>query len=74
MFERFTADARAVVAQAVGEAERPGDSDRHIGTEHLLLALSARTAPGPAHQPLTAMSTDPADLHADLERRIGNTT
>lgn len=39
MFERFTSDARAVVAAAVAEAE--GRGDRHVGTEHLLLGVLA---------------------------------
>jgi ATP-dependent Clp protease ATP-binding subunit ClpA len=37
MFERFTVQARGVVANAQGEAERLRHS--YIGTEHLLLAL-----------------------------------
>lgn len=37
MFERFTRSARAVVTSAVAEAEARGE--RHVGTEHLLIAI-----------------------------------
>ena len=37
MFERFTKDGRQVVLDARGQARRLGH--RHVGTEHLLLAL-----------------------------------
>ncbi|MCX4660149.1 peptidase [Streptomyces sp. SID4919] len=40
MFERFTKDARAVVVDALGHAERAGA--RTVGEEHLLLALFDR--------------------------------
>ena len=43
MFERFTRDARAVVTNAVGEAQRR--RDRHVGTEHLLLGVIASANP-----------------------------
>jgi len=68
MFERFTRDARAVVHAAVAEAQER--DDRHVGTEHLLLALTARTQPDPAAQLLAALDVDAPALHAALERRL----
>lgn len=63
----FTGGAKQTLEAALREALRLGD--RHIGNEHLLLALSTRTAPDPAHQLLTALSVDSTALHTDLERR-----
>lgn len=65
MFERLTTDARAVVTTAVTEAEHR--SDRHVGTEHVLLALTSRSGQDPAVHLLTRLGTDLAALRADLE-------
>ena len=46
MFERFTADARAVVIHAQQHARRL--RHRYIGCEHLLLALTATDTPSTA--------------------------
>jgi ATP-dependent Clp protease ATP-binding subunit ClpA len=40
MFERFTKAARAVVVDAVAEAERRGD--HRVGTQHLLLGVAGQ--------------------------------
>jgi ATP-dependent Clp protease ATP-binding subunit ClpA len=50
MFERFSRAAREVVVQARQEAQALGH--RHLGTEHLLLAMVSR--PGGAHDALVA--------------------
>ena len=50
MFERFSRPAREVVLQARKEAQALGH--RHLGTEHLLLALAWQ--PGGAHDVLVA--------------------
>jgi ATP-dependent Clp protease ATP-binding subunit ClpA len=63
----FTGGAKQTLQTSLREAIRLGD--RHIGTEHLLLALSTRTAPDPAHHLLTAMSVDHTALRAEVERR-----
>ena len=63
----FTGGAKQTLEATLRETLRLGD--RHIGVEHLLLALAARTAPDPAHHLLTAMSVDPAALHREIERR-----
>jgi ATP-dependent Clp protease ATP-binding subunit ClpA len=56
MFERFSGEARAVVATAQDEAR----ALRHpfIGTEHLLLALLARGGPGGDLLTARGMGTD----------------
>jgi ATP-dependent Clp protease ATP-binding subunit ClpA len=64
MFERFTADARAVVVAAQEEARRLGHD--YIGTEHVLVALVAsepiaRALPG----------VDAEFLRGDITRRVG---
>ena len=59
MFERFTREARAVVVRAEAEATALGD-DR-IGTEHLLLAISADAGDGGV---LRSLGVEPEALRA----------
>lgn len=63
----FTGGAKQTLQTSLREAIRLGD--RHIGAEHMLLALSTRPAPDHAHHLLTAMSVDPAALRAEVERQ-----
>ncbi|MUL40465.1 hypothetical protein FZ103_04600 [Streptomonospora sp. PA3] len=65
MFERFTADARQAVILAQEEARTIGH--RHIGTEHLLLALAAEGA-GTGSQALHEHGADPDTLRAAVRR------
>jgi ATP-dependent Clp protease ATP-binding subunit ClpA len=68
MFERFTADARAVVVTAQGEARRLGHN--FIGTEHTLLGLLEVTDSAVAR----ALADDGVDVEfvrGDIVRRIG---
>jgi ATP-dependent Clp protease ATP-binding subunit ClpA len=68
MFERFTADARAVVVAAQEEARLLGHD--HIGTEHILLSLLAD--PGrPAARALAGYGVDAAFVRDDIVRRVG---
>lgn len=69
MFERFTAQARAVIIAAKHEAEQL----RHpyIGTEHLLLGLLAPEA-GTASTVLKDAGVDAARVRADVERVVGS--
>jgi ATP-dependent Clp protease ATP-binding subunit ClpA len=68
MFERFTADARAVVVAAQAEAR----ALRHgvIGTEHLLLGMLAERD-GPAAALLAGWGLDADAVRAEVERRAG---
>ncbi|MCE5291832.1 MAG: hypothetical protein LLG14_21685 [Nocardiaceae bacterium] len=43
MFERFTDQARRTIVQAQEQAREFNHA--HIGTEHILLALSSQTGP-----------------------------
>ncbi|NDU76155.1 Clp protease [Actinomadura sp. DSM 109109] len=62
MFERFTADARQAVTGA--QAEARALRDRHIGTEHVLLALAGtETATG---RVLREHGLAPDDLRARI--------
>lgn len=65
MFERFTADARAVVVNAQNEA-RSMHHD-HIGTEHVLLTLLA-DPDGPVAR---STGLDAGSVRAEILRRIG---
>jgi ATP-dependent Clp protease ATP-binding subunit ClpA len=67
MFERFTDDARAVVALASEHARRLGH--RYIGGEHLLLA--AVTAGQPASEVLSAHGVTPEFVEEEIVRRVG---
>ncbi|MGH3794157.1 MAG: Clp protease N-terminal domain-containing protein [Pseudonocardiaceae bacterium] len=68
MFERFTAQARAVVVGAQREARELRHP--HIGTEHLLLALLSEEA-GVAYAVLHAAGMDGPRARADVERLAG---
>ncbi|GAA4083538.1 Clp protease N-terminal domain-containing protein [Actinomadura miaoliensis] len=65
MFERFTKDARAVVVLAQEEAAREL-GHRHIGPEHLLLALVQDA--GPAGRALRGHGLEAHDLRSRLAR------
>jgi len=67
MFERFTPDARAVVAQASEHARRLGH--RYVGGEHLLLA--AVGAGQPASAVLAAHGVTPERVEEEIIRRVG---
>jgi hypothetical protein len=67
MFERFTGDARTVVIHAQQHARRLGH--RHIGCEHLLLALVAVDAPAGAV--LRGHGLAPERVEEEIVRRIG---
>jgi ATP-dependent Clp protease ATP-binding subunit ClpA len=63
VFERFTADGRSAVEDAVAEARRLGH--RRVGTEHLLLALlGTDTVAGRA---LAGSGVDRAQAEHDLQ-------
>jgi ATP-dependent Clp protease ATP-binding subunit ClpA len=64
----FTGGAKQTLEQALRHAVRR--SDRHIGTEHMLLALTDRPAPDAAHHLLAALDVDVVALRAALERRL----
>jgi len=68
MFERFTADARAVVVSAQEEARALGH--HYIGTEHLLAALLAK-ADSPSSQALADAGIDATFVRHDIARRVG---
>jgi ATP-dependent Clp protease ATP-binding subunit ClpA len=68
MFERFTADARAVAVTAQGEARRLGHN--FIGTEHTLLGLLA-VADGPIARVLADDGVDLEFVRGDIVRRVG---
>jgi len=67
MFERFTDEARALVALAVEHAIRLGH--RYVGGEHLLLA--AVTAGQPASAVLSAHGVTPELVEEEIVRRVG---
>ena len=67
MFERFTDEARAVVALASEHARRLGH--RYIGAEHILLA--AVTADQPASAVLSAHGVTPELVEEEIVRRVG---
>jgi ATP-dependent Clp protease ATP-binding subunit ClpA len=69
MFERLTAPAREVVIGARAQADQLGH--RHVGTEHLLLALLAPTAGAPATI-LAAAGLTEENVRADIVRLIGD--
>jgi ClpA/ClpB-like protein len=65
--ENFTEPARAVVARALREAR--GFGHRYLGTEHLLLALSAD--PGRAGMTLAGLGVSDPVVRESIERIIG---
>jgi Clp amino terminal domain, pathogenicity island component len=67
MFERFDADARAVVVHAQQHARRLGH--RYIGCEHLLLAAVATAAP--AGTVLRGHGLEPERVEAEIVSRVG---
>jgi ATP-dependent Clp protease ATP-binding subunit ClpA len=67
MFERFTPDARAVVAGAVEQAHRLGH--RYVGGEHLLLATVA--AGQPASAVLCAHGLTPGRVEEEIVAQVG---
>jgi hypothetical protein len=67
MFERFTADARAVVVQAQQHARRLGH--HYIGGEHILLAVVS--AGDPASAVLSTHGITPGYVEAEIIRRVG---
>jgi ATP-dependent Clp protease ATP-binding subunit ClpA len=67
MFERFTSDARQVVALAQDECRALGHSG--IGTAHLLLALAA--GEGAGARALRDHGLEPADLRERVRRLAG---
>jgi ATP-dependent Clp protease ATP-binding subunit ClpA len=68
MFERFTDSARQAVAAA--EQESRDLNSGHIGTEHLLIALSAEPQ-GLGGRILRHMGATPDGLRADARRHAG---
>jgi ATP-dependent Clp protease ATP-binding subunit ClpA len=68
MFERFTADARAVVVTAQGEARRLGHN--FIGTEHILLGMLA-IEDGAIARALAGDGVDAEFVRGDIVRRVG---
>jgi hypothetical protein len=67
MFERFTEEARTLVARATEHAIRLGH--RYVGGEHLLLA--AVTAGQPASAVLCAHGVTPDLVEEEIVRRVG---
>ena len=67
MFERFTQEARALVALASAHARRLGH--RYVGGEHILLA--AVTADQPASAVLCAHGVTPEFVEEEIVRRVG---
>ncbi|WP_030144773.1 Clp protease N-terminal domain-containing protein [Spirillospora albida] len=65
MFERFTQDARNAVTGA--QAAARGLGDRHIGTEHVLLALAG--GGGPVPEALRERGLTPDALRDRIARR-----
>jgi ATP-dependent Clp protease ATP-binding subunit ClpA len=67
MYERFTPDARSVVAGATEHARRLGH--RYVGGEHLLLAVAG--AGQPAGAVLSAHGVTPERVEEEIIRRVG---
>jgi Clp amino terminal domain, pathogenicity island component len=65
--QNFNEPARAIVAQAIEEAR--GFGHRYLGTEHLLLALSAE--PGLAGTTLAGLGVTEHGVRESIERIIG---
>lgn len=71
MFERFTASARTVVIHA--QEESRGLGHRHIGSEHLLLALLQAEEGDAARTTLEEFGLTYDDARSELERLAGST-
>jgi len=69
MFERFSTQARWVVTTARARAKELGH--RHVGTEHLLLALVSPEAGGTA-EILTGVGLTGDGVRADINRLLGS--
>jgi ATP-dependent Clp protease ATP-binding subunit ClpA len=67
MFERFTKDARQVVVDARSQARQLGN--RHVGTEHLLLALMEGDSGSAVLLRDTGLTQD--GVRAAIERLLG---
>jgi len=67
MFERFTGEARAAVAQAQEHARRLGH--RYIGCEHLLLAAASTAEPASAA--LRERGVTPERVETEIVRLVG---
>ena len=67
MFERFTGEARAAVAQAQEHARRLGH--RYIGCEHLLLAAASTAEPASAA--LREHGVTPERVETEIVRLVG---
>ncbi len=67
MFERFTKDARAVVAGAVGHAERTGAEA--VDEEHMLLALLDREGSRGSFALVSLRGGRSSGLHGTVARR-----
>jgi len=67
MFERFTGDARAAVAQSEVQARRLGH--RYIGCEHLLLATASTAEPASAA--LREQGVTPEGVETEIVRLVG---
>lgn len=67
MYERFTPDARSVVAGATEHARRLGH--RYVGGEHLLLAVAC--AGQQASAVLSAHGVTPERVEEEIIRRVG---
>lgn len=68
-FERFTAEAREVVAAAVARAEELGH--RRVGTEHLLLALTQTPAESPSRRAFDAAGVTADAVLAAVTEKLG---
>lgn len=67
-FERFTEQAKRTLTLAQAEAETAHQS--YIGTEHLLIALTANTD-GLAHQVLTNLGLEVGTVRESISRVLG---
>lgn len=64
----FTDGAKSCLESSLLQAEAVGD--RHIGAEHILLAISRSGQRDPARLVLEELEVDPDELHADMVARI----
>ena len=67
MFERFTSEARTLVALASEHARRLGH--RYVGGEHILLAVVS--AGHPASDVMRALGVTPELVEEEIVRRAG---
>ena len=69
-FERFTQEARDVVASAIDESAALGH--RRVGTEHLLISLTGRGDESTAGQALTGLGVTRDEVVAAVTERLGS--